>query len=221
MALSARYRRMKQAVTRLRKSLLPRKFSVTGLYRNSHAVHIRAVSFRLLVHAEIEQFLEDRALELATAGLSAFKKSRVVTPVALGLVAFAGFETVKAPSKLGGDSTNQRAYEDYGVLIERANRAWRYELNNNHGVKETNVLALFLPLGINPADLDSTLLADLSSYGLSRGQAAHSSSVSVAKLADPKDELQKANQLISDLRVLDACVTSELSRVLRVTAAYH
>jgi hypothetical protein len=180
---------------------------------------MRAVSFRLLAHAEIEHYLEDRSLELASAGWSAWKSRRITSDITVGLLAYAPVELSKPPSKLGGDSQNQKAYDDFGTVLERANSFWRRELANNHGIKEPNVLSLFLPLGLSPSSLDSTLLADLSSFGKSRGEVAHSSSLRVSVLADPKTEYDKARQLVSDLKKLDTAVAVALDRLDRVSRA--
>jgi len=206
------------ALTKLRRALLPTKFDPTGNYRRQESVHLRAVSFRLLVHAEIESYLEDKAIELASRGWTVWKSARITTDVTVALIAFAGVEACKAPGKLGGDPKKQKAYDDYAVLLEKANGIWRYDLKNNHGVKEENVLALFLPLGISPTELDTTLLADLSSYGALRGEVAHASSLSVTTLADPKSEFQKAELLIRDLTKLDASITTAITRINKVTA---
>ena len=216
MSASARHRQLGSSLAKLRKALLPRKFDPTGSYRNTQSVHVKAVSFRLLVHAEIESYLEDKALELATAGWNVWKAKRISTDVSVGLLAFAGFEMFKPPKKLGGDGSNQKAYEDCGSALERSHGTWRYDHKNNHGVKEENVLALYLPLGLPIAALDSTLLADLSSYGASRGQVAHASSLSVATFADPKTEFEKAKNLIDDLMKLDTSVALALDRIQRV-----
>lgn len=219
MAGSTRYVELRRALTKLRRHLLPRRFDPTGAYRAKASVHIRAVSFRMLIHAEIESFLEGRASDLAGAAMAVWNSRRIASDVTVGMLAFGGIETARPPGRLGGDSNNQKAYEDLDVAFQRANNVWRHELKNNHGVKEANVLNLFLPLGIQPTSLDSTLLADLSSYGALRGEVAHASSLSAATLADPKTEFDKARQLIDDLRKLDDAVAAAIKRIELVSKA--
>lgn len=216
---SARYKDLESALKKLRTGLLPKRFEPTGTYARAYAVHLRAVSFRLLMHAEIESFLEDRASELASVAWMAWKSARLTTDPIVALLAFAGLESSKAPSKLGGDPLNQKAYDDMAVVLERANSVWRYDHKNNHGVKEPNVLSLFLPLGISSTSLDPVLLADLSSYGALRGEVAHQSSAFVTNYADPQVEYKKARALVADLTKLDEAVDAAVLRVNSVKAA--
>lgn len=219
MAGSKQYGALTKAVNKLRRGLLPRKFDPTGTYARAYSIHLRSLSFRILVHAEIESYLEDRANELVGVAWKEWKAGRLTTDVTVALLAYAGIESVKPPGKLGGDPENQKSYEDFGVILERANSAWRYVHKNNHGIKEPNVLALFLPLGLNPSDLDSTLLADLTSYGSKRGEVAHKSSAFVSIYADPLDEFNKARQLVADLMKFDSLVNLAISRIERVARA--
>lgn len=191
-----------------------------GAYRGSERVHMRALSFRILMHAEIESFIEDRASELGNAGWAAWHQKRLSNDVVLGLLSYSGVELMKAPGKLGGDPANQKAYEDMAIVLEKANRVWRHDLKNNHGIKEANVLSMLLPLGISANSLDATLLADLSSYGTSRGEAAHKSPYSATVQADPKDEYEKARQLVADLGKIDEVIALALDRISRLVRVF-
>lgn len=216
---SRRYRELGRAVSKLRKALLPRRFSPTGTYRSEESVHLGAVSFRILVHAEIEAFIEDRALELFDEGWKAWSVSRVPTRVILGLLGYSGTSTMLPPGKLGGDAANQKAYDDLATPVQSANNVWRASHRENHGVKEANVLRLLLPLGIESTELDTTLLADLTSYGADRGTVAHRSSVGVGRYADPREEVQRAEQLVASLRALDRVLDVALKEVRTTQAA--
>lgn len=213
MAASARYRALKRGVLMLRKALLPKKFDPTGSYRGAENVHLRAISFRILVHAEIEHFVEDRAYELFDAGWQAWNIHNAPNRVILALLAYSEIVTFAPPSKLGGDPANKKAYDEIGPPTQKAQKVWRAAHKDNHGVKEANVLRLLLPLGIAADDLDNTLLADLTSFGSSRGAVAHKSSVGVMAYADPKTELDQANQLVVDLKALDELITNGLKQV--------
>src|SRR5690606_17254080 len=102
----------------------------------------------------------------------------------------------------------------------RAKKHWKDEVyKNNHGVKEANVLGLLLPLGIDGGDLDTTLLADLTSFGGLRGAVAHKSSVGVTAYADPKSEYDQANQLVAALASVDAQVGDALDELHKTKKA--
>lgn len=91
---------------------------------------------------------------------------------------------------------------------------WKEQVyKNNNGVKEGDILTLLLPLGISGKELDTTLLADLTSFGGSRGAVAHKSSVRVTSYTDPKSEYDRANQLVSALETIDKLVGDALDEL--------
>lgn len=212
MATSKRYNELKRCVGKLRDALLPRKFDPIGNYRGPERVHLRAISFRILVHAEIESFIEDRAHELFDEAWTAWSKHRVPSRVLAALLAFSGQAMHTPPSKLG--SAGKKNHDDVDTILALAKAHWKDDVyKKNHGVKEPNVLALLLPLGIYGGHLDNTLLADLTSFGGLRGAVAHKSSVGVTSYADPKSEYDKANQLVIALASIDDLVGDALGEV--------
>lgn len=218
MPTSSRYSELQKAVRKFRRALLPGRFDPTGTYRSADRVHLRTISFRIMVHAEIEAYLEDRAYELLNAAWNEWLARRVPSDVMLGLLAYGGFETHLPPKKLTGGN-QQLAYADLHFAIHKAQGVWRNCHTNNHGIKEEHVLALILPLGIKHTDLDTTLLADLSSYGSDRGEVAHKSNATIKQYADPKSELDKATKLVADLQKLDQIISNALHRIGKVAAA--
>lgn len=218
MAKSKRYRELNRGVGKLRSALLPGKFDPTGTYRGAERAHLRAISFRILVHAEIESFIEDRAHDLFDAAWNAWKNHRVPSRVLSALLAFSGHSMPTPPSKLG--SPGKKNYDDSDGLLSRAKKRWKDDVyKNNYGVKEANVLALLLPLGIDGGDLDTTLLADLTSFGGSRGAVAHKSSVGVTIHADPKSEYDKAIQLVVELASIDELIGHALDELNKMRRA--
>lgn len=206
---SQRYLELAKRVTELRSHLLPSRFDETGSYHSPGRVNTRTLSFQVLAHGEIEAFLEDRAWELFNAGWSHWQSRSAPSRVLLALMAFSGTTTMAPPSTL--DLRNeQKAYKDISVPVHRAQEAWRNRYKDNHGVKEKHVLGLFLPLGIHPDRLDTTLLADLNSFGGLRGEAAHRSSGRVTKQLDPRSEYDRVLKLIEALKAIDAAVQDAL-----------
>lgn len=218
MVPSTRYKELQRAVSKLRKALLPGKFDSTGNYRGAERTHLRAISFRILVHAEIESFIEERAHELFDEAWRAWTNYRVPSRVLSALLAFSGHSMPSPPSRLGSGA--KKDYDDIDGLLSRAKKHWSDEAyKKNHGVKETNVLALLLPLGIDGGDLDTTLLADLTSFGALRGTVAHKSSVGVTSYADPKSEYDQANQLLSGLASIDEIIGDALHQLTKTKTA--
>lgn len=220
MAIISRYEQLKLAIEVYRKALLPAVFDPTGTYPDASAEHLRAISFRLVVHGEIEAFLEDRSLEILDHAWKEWLTYRLPSNVIIGLLSYSEVATSFPPDKLG-IAGNKKAYDDLHIVLEKAQAVWRYSHRNNNGIKESNVLALFLPLGISHTSLDSTLLADLSSYGSARGEVAHSSNATVSTCADPKIEFEKATKLVEQLKDLDHLVNLSKYKIDVIKGALH
>src|SRR5690349_14031509 len=88
---SAKFRVLKHRIAELRRHLLPARLpSVSGTYTKRQLD--RARSFRLLTHAEIEAFLEDRVWTLARDAVSRYKSRREVGEILVHLIAFQLFQ---------------------------------------------------------------------------------------------------------------------------------
>lgn len=202
MGPSASHDRLTLAVEHLRDALLPSVFDPTGTYAEAQAVHLRSVSFRVLAHAEIEAYLEDIALELLEAAWTAWTKRGIPSVTGIALLAFSGREHALPPSA----SSTPNVELDASPCLQKAQGVWRDGHRKNHGLKEENVLRLFLPLGVRTIEIDPTLLADLSSFGAERGAVAHSATTRIIQFVDPETEYRKVRQLCVDLVGIDSLV---------------
>lgn len=203
MAGSQPYQRLERAIERLRTALLPQSFDPTGSYEKADEVHVRAASFRVLAHAEMESYVEDVTSELFEHAWVSWTASGTPSRVLLGLLAFSGRSHSLPPPSL---KASGKVSLDVGRAIDLAQAAWRHAHRLNHGVKEENILRLLLPLGIGATEIDATLLSDLSSYGSARGEVAHTSASKVTQYIDPESEYKKVRQLVADLLKLDELI---------------
>lgn len=218
MARSLRHRVLLRAITKSRRALLPSRFSPTGTYRRPERVHYRAICFRILVHAEIESYLEDRSREVLDAAWKHWKATRTPSETVVCLLGFSEVALKLPPDSLGG-GVNRQSYESVEIPLQKAFNVLIASLKNNHGIKESNVLSLVLPLGIDHRKLDSTLLSDLSSYGNARGLVAHSSHSATTTYADPRSEWNTAITLAKSLLKLDKLFDEMISRADRFSKA--
>lgn len=201
---SARYYFLQKRVTSLRGSLLPRKFSPTGLY--SDRIHQRAAAFRLFVHAEFESYLEDAVLDLVSARLKAWKTNRIPSITLATLLAYDQTDG-KTPASLLNPPAQPGKFFDERLAdsVTRFNRQVRV---TNHGVREANVLAMLLPVGLDASSIDIAWLADLDSWAQERGELAHTSSGKVGLKLDPARELTKARLLLGGLKRIDEAIAA-------------
>jgi len=78
-------------------------------------------------------------------------------------------------------------------------------LNENHGIREKNLLGMLLPIGIESDDIDATWLATIDGFGQDRGSAAHKSSAvsRTQQPPDPKNEFDRVTYLLQGLKDID------------------
>lgn len=202
---------MIQNIETLRQTLLPREFDPTGNYEDLDKVSIRTLSFRVLSHAEIESYIEDIAISATDTAWKAWDKYGIATRTALSLLAFCGSEMSLPPDSIEAKQSNQEKgwkekIDTSTKLKLTINKYNNFIKRKNHGIKEENILAILLPIGISPDDIDRTLLADLNSFGESRGLAAHSTAKRAQQGIDPRSELDKVTNITEALLEIDNAV---------------
>jgi hypothetical protein len=203
---------MESALKTLRKQFLPVAFDPTGNY--SPEVLAQARAYRVLAHAEVEHFLEDRADEVKDAALDGWKRSRKANVTLLCLMAFSGLECKTPPDVLEHPEVQKRKRNDERLQIDKrivnaANSFYRV-VQNNHGVKERNVLSLLITVGVNHGDIDPLWLIEMNSLGSKRGEAAHTSArqKTVQHPPDPKLEYDSVQRVVFGLADIDNKLTA-------------
>jgi len=103
----------------------------------------------------------------------------------------------------------QRLFEASVKLFQK----YYKQINDNHGIKEQNLLALFAPLGIPATAVSSTLLPNLDNLGTLRGTHAHHSARAVTNVPDPETEYNRVTALVDELVVLDEWLVKYKGRI--------
>jgi len=194
MPASKRFQSLVRRLAVLEKHLLPSQFSPTGHYSAREVDLARA--YVLLTHAEIEAYFEDRAQVKVGRAYDAWQNRQVCSSLLSTVVMY-----YQARAKAWSVTTisNQNA--------EKARNFYVTELRENHGIKEKNLLSIFLPLGLEHGDFDASLLATLNSFGLLRGKLAHES-IKTHQPIDPKNERDKIQKhILPELRKLDSKIS--------------
>jgi len=189
-----RIRVTKTRVNEIKKKILNRQLLAEA--RDSIAFtpeprHLAA--FRLLVHAEIEDYLESKAKDGVDRLEAAFLagKDSVRDNFQIFLVAHA----------VGVDLRYDARWVENVKAVIKAARKW---VDDNNGIKERSFITLSILSGKMPDEIDAPLSASLSSYGTGRGDVAHRSTTRVTTLQTPSLELSTAQQLVEDLRIFFA-----------------
>lgn len=206
MPRSARFMAMQSELSNLRNQFLPAQFDPTGAY--SVLVIAQARAYRVLAHAEVEHYLEDRAREVATNALTKWRNTGAVNRCLMALIAFSGKEMQSPPDTLAPSepSATQRHEERLKITkrVDAASRTFFQCVKDNHGVKERNILQLFIPVGFDDADFDPVWLVTMNSFGEKRGEAAHlSAHHTVSHPPDPKSEFDLVMDVLGGIEIVD------------------
>lgn len=216
MARSARFRQLERDLRELRLHFLPRRFNRLGLY--AARVHSRAAAYRVLAHAEIEAYFEDRSLEVVRTALDNWKKKSTVSRTLMCLLGYAGRHMDEPPPTVKPEQPTQADVWELRLRLSRkvneAAKVYYAAVKANHGVKESNILRLLLPLGIDSDTLDQVWLASMNTFGEQRGEAAHTSRSSwkLKQLPDPETELKVVMDLVPQIKEVDEHLNEILKR---------
>lgn len=83
---------------------------------------------------------------------SSYSESQLSKTAAYRVLAHAEIESYLEPSNVKQDNHDKRL--EITEKINSAIKSFKKVIDNNHGLKEKNILALLLPIGINSNDLD-------------------------------------------------------------------
>lgn len=198
MPKSVRFRTLTRELNRLKKQFIP-KINPTGSYSNRQLA--LTLAYRVLVHAEIEAYLEDRVWEVVLNAKKNWDSHGKTCRTLICLLAFSGQMMEVPPDTLSPTKGTKKVLEGkikINKKIDSAIENFKRVIDHNHGIKEANILALLVPIGIDSGDLAPDWLATMNTFGEERGIVAHTSATSTTIQApDPATELRRVEQIIS------------------------
>src|SRR5882672_9474307 len=186
-----RYRELERRLKKLRLHFLPKTFSATGNYTDRQLDHARG--YRLLVHAEIEAFLEERAQKIANDSVRDFQISKQFGHVLMSLLSFHLIQDQLSLQRLKEIFGKNTQYSD--ETLNAAQTAYNRVIATNNGIREYNLLQILLPLGLEPTKIDPAWLSTIDTFGISRGKVAHQS-IKAHQLINPQDEFNTTQILL-------------------------
>lgn len=199
MPKSVRFRTLTKELNRLKKQFIP-KINPTGSYSDRQLA--LTLAYRVFVHAEIEAYFEDRVWEVAINATKNWKSQGKTCRTLICLLAFSGQMREVASDKQSPTKGSTKIKEEKIKINEKIDstmESFKRVINQNHGIKEANLRALLLPIGIDTDDLDPAWLATMNTFGEERGVVAHTSATSpqTIRVLDPANELRRVEQIIS------------------------
>ncbi len=205
MPCSDRYIELKSRVVELEKNLLPHFHSPTGDYTSRQLDKARG--FRLLVHAEIESYLEDRVKGIVLKSAKDWKQNRQPSMVLVNLLSayHSGWnvnDEVSNVEIVAMAKSRAKPKEKIEEVLRLAIKQFVDKVHDNHGIKDKNLKNLLFPVGVDFDDLESDWLAAIDSYGTMRGDIAHKTKRATLQI-NPKDEQKIVTDLVLGLEILD------------------
>lgn len=211
MAVSTRYRQLRARVAELRKHLLPSRFSPTGDYTDRQMD--RARGYRILVHAEIESYLEDVVKEVVTECIRKWKKNRRPSSLLIAFLAsyhsaWNANDDIRNQEIINIAKSRIKIKESINEIIELAQKQFIKIVKENHGVRDKNLKSLILPTGVDIDELDYTWLTNLDNFGSLRGEVAHNAKRTADQI-NPQDEYNRVKALLEGLKSLDILILKQ------------
>lgn len=210
---SSEYQKLVQAISDLRADLMGFPPNPTGVYSNSELLMCQ--SFVVFSHAEVQVYWESVARRILAEAENKWENTKEVGRVVATLLAYRRPEKVYIPR----DTANARNHGKFDWLLGEAIKNQKEVIDDNSGIKRSNITEMFLPLGVFLSDLVEALLIQLDQTGAKRGNMVHKSSrVSLRTIRDPfSDEMKDIDDLITEIGLFDAKL--EALSLLSVPAA--
>jgi hypothetical protein len=158
-------------------------------------------AYRLLIHAEIEFYLENTVKKKVTKSIDNWKNHKKINKTLTSLLAFSTRNFQNIP----GVFHEIPGRNDLNFRIQSVVRDFYLILKKNNGIKENNIVNLLIPIGIEADQINQILISNLNSFGALRGEQAHSS-FKIQRLIVPQDEIGMVDSIINDLKELEELV---------------
>lgn len=189
MAESALFRQLKHRISTLETKFLGTQLADELANPLSFQTDVDMLAaFRLLVHAELEDYLERKARTELDA-IDAKIKTAALRPD-FGIYALANHFGCRLPHDCPFDQDSFTKFAS--TLVKKA----RDFLADNNGIKSTTFLAVCVICSKPVDEIDSTLGAALKSYGEARGEVAHKSTARVTNILAPSAEKKNAGDIL-------------------------
>jgi hypothetical protein len=170
-------------------------------YPTSQLSQDKIKAYRLLIHAEIEYYIESIVENKIDISLDSWNKHQKVNRILIALMAFNNREFPNVP----GNFDELTSRNDLNFRLHTIVNDFRNIIKSNNGIKEKDLTNLLIRIGIEADEIDNTLIISMNSFGAMRGDLAHNTSKAI-NLINPQDELNIIERIITDLKTLDELV---------------
>lgn len=155
----------------------------------------KIAAFKILFHAEIENFLESKATE----NIATLEQNRSRTDWSKFESTFIQILLILKNLKI--ENQNFFAEKHYNSLFNDVIKNAKKTIVDNNGIKENSFVVLSVLSGKFLHEIDTTLKSLLNSYGTSRGEIAHKRLKRIQSINTPSSELQEAQNIKDQLKI--------------------
>ena len=196
---SAEYQNLIESIGQFKSDLMDFDPSPTIPYSNSNLLKCQA--FVVFSHAEMQVYWEAVARRILLETERRWKSEGIAGRAIAALVAFRKSEQTSVPK----DPYNPHDGGNFKVIVQGAIKSHSVVIDDNNGIKRSNIAQLLTPFGVMPEHFVETMLIQLDQTGKKRGDMVHKSSrVSIRTIRDPfADEVGDIEGLVNEIGNFD------------------
>jgi len=177
--------------------------------------HVKAVAFRILASAAIEQFIEERCKTVARVGIERLKKG---LPTTTGRALIVWGVSRKNP---GCIPVHEVDIDDHRDIFETVLASYLSSVNNTHGTNSKDVRGLLNPVGLRTHHLPSDLLDRLQVLAERRDPVVHTVATKATGRLGPSVERKQIEDIVNLLACVDEALDEALESFPLVQASTH
>lgn len=176
----------------------------------TEAEYDRVRGYILLIHAEIESFVETRVIDEMRARHDDWVSTGKANNVVMGMLAFSDGAWPSVIGSLDAPGSVDRKWEarDVEARLKICLTQCHRQSKENHGIKAKDTLALLLRLGFRASEIEKDLISEMDSFGTYRGEFAHNAVQRVTRVPDPVVTRKRVESILEKLQILDAKISS-------------
>ncbi|MDX7855403.1 hypothetical protein IL332_07940 [Aeromonas caviae] len=203
MANTTLFTALNQRLLELRNNLLPVEFDPLSNY-DSKTIDMTK-GYTLLVHSEIEYFIESLCCIFVKLQVERYKNDKTPSPCALALVAYSKLEwTITTDEMEIPKITSSKLTDTLTTLLSKMSISYNKDIvNSNNGIKTKNLLKLIAPTGMIE-HFPEVEMESFNTFGGHRGNLAHVSTKHINFDIDPLSQLNHlTNNMLPVLQAFD------------------
>lgn len=193
---SPRFASLQQHVTNYQSAFIADKDDLDA----TNSDHLRAIAFRILASAAIEEFVEEICKAAAQEGINLLKRGE---PTTTGYALVTWAVSRETPGVIPVHSDDIR---DHFAQYDQILKQYLDSVASTHGVSGRDFRKLVFPVGVRDHQVPNGLLDRLQSLADRRDPVVHTSSSGAQQRLGPSVELKQISDIVVLLERLDEAV---------------